>query len=196
MDGIDVVFHQAALRITLCAEMPRRALDVLVDGTYNVLEAAVDASARVVAASSASVLGLAESFPTTEQHHPYNNRTLYGAAKIFNEGLLRSFADMFGLHYIALRYFNVYGPRMDTHGRLHRSIHPLDGADREPASAAHLRRRPSDDGFRACARHRPRQHPRGQVRCHRRGIQRCERNRNEPDRARGALREHHGIDSI
>lgn len=117
MDGIDVVFHQAAIRITQCAEMPRRALEVLVDGTYNVLEAAVDAKvSRVVAASSASVLGLAESFPTTEQHHPYNNRTIYGAAKTFNEGLLRSFAEMFGLRYIALRYFNVYGPRMDTHG--------------------------------------------------------------------------------
>jgi len=117
MDGIDVVFHQAAIRITQCAEMPRRALEVLVDGTYNVLEAAVDAKvSRVVAASSASVLGLAESFPTTEQHHPYNNRTIYGASKAFNEGLLRSFAEMYGLKYVALRYFNVYGPRMDVHG--------------------------------------------------------------------------------
>ena len=59
---------------------------------------------------------MAEEFPTTEQHHPYNNRTLYGAAKTFNEGLLRSFYDMYGLDYVALRYFNVYGPRMDVHG--------------------------------------------------------------------------------
>ena len=71
---------------------------------------------KVVAASSASVYGLAERFPTDEQHHPYNNRTLYGAAKAFNEGLLRSFNDMYGLDYVALRYFNVYGPRMDMHG--------------------------------------------------------------------------------
>ena len=117
MDGIDVVFHQAAIRITQCAEEPRLALEVLVDGTFNVLEAAVKANvSKVVAASSASVLGLAESFPTTEQHHPYNNRTIYGAAKTFNEGLLRSFAEMYGLKYVALRYFNVYGPRMDAHG--------------------------------------------------------------------------------
>ena len=117
MDGIDVVFHQAAIRITQCAEEPRLALEVLVDGTFNVLEAAVKANVKkVVAASSASVLGLAESFPTTEQHHPYNNRTIYGAAKTFNEGLLRSFAEMYGLKYVALRYFNVYGPRMDVHG--------------------------------------------------------------------------------
>jgi UDP-glucose 4-epimerase len=117
MQGVDQVFHQAAIRITQCAEEPRLALEVLVDGTFNVLEAAVAARVkRVVAASSASVLGLAEEFPTTERHHPYNNRTLYGAAKAFNEGLLRSFNDMFGLEYLALRYFNVYGERMDIHG--------------------------------------------------------------------------------
>ncbi|MGI6850712.1 NAD-dependent epimerase/dehydratase family protein [Mesorhizobium sp. 1B3] len=117
LDGVDVVFHQAAIRITQCAEEPRLAFDVLAGGTFNVLEAAVNAGvSKVVAASSASVLGLAESFPTTEAHHPYNNRTIYGVAKTFNEGLLRSFNEMYGLDYVALRYFNVYGPRMDVHG--------------------------------------------------------------------------------
>jgi len=117
MKGTDVLFHQAAIRITQCAEDPRLALEVLVDGTFNVLEAAVQAGvSKVVAASSASVLGLADSFPTTEQHHPYNNRTIYGASKAFNEGLLRSFNEMYGLKYVALRYFNVYGPRMDVYG--------------------------------------------------------------------------------
>jgi UDP-glucose 4-epimerase len=115
--GIDVVFHLAALRITQCAEQPRLALESLVDGTFNVIEAAVAAGVKkVVASSSASVYGLAESFPTTERHHPYNNDTFYGAAKAFNEGMLRSFHAMNGLDYVALRYFNVYGPRMDTHG--------------------------------------------------------------------------------
>jgi UDP-glucose 4-epimerase len=117
MSGIDLVFHQAAIRITQCAEEPRLALEVLVDGTYEVIEAAADAGVRkVVAASSASVYGLAEQFPTTERHHPYANDTLYGAAKTFNEGLLRSFHAMRGLDYVALRYFNVYGPRMDIYG--------------------------------------------------------------------------------
>jgi UDP-glucose 4-epimerase len=117
LDGVTLVFHQAAIRITQCAAEPRLAKDVLVDGTFNVLEAAVNARVRkVVAASSASVYGLAESFPTPETHHPYDNRTIYGAAKLFNEGLLRSFHDMYGLDYVALRYFNVYGPRMDVHG--------------------------------------------------------------------------------
>jgi UDP-glucose 4-epimerase len=115
--GADLVFHQAAIRITQCAEEPRLALEVLADGTFNVLEAAVDAKVRkVVAASSASVYGLASEFPTTEQQHPWANDTLYGAAKVFNEGMLRSFHAMNGLDYVALRYFNVYGPRMDIHG--------------------------------------------------------------------------------
>jgi UDP-glucose 4-epimerase len=117
MQGIDLVFHQAAIRITQCAEDPRLALEVLVDGTFNVAEQAVKAKvSKVVAASSASIYGMAEEFPTTERHHPYNNRTLYGAAKTFNEGLFRSFHEMYGLSYVMLRYFNVYGPRMDVHG--------------------------------------------------------------------------------
>jgi UDP-glucose 4-epimerase len=118
LEGIDVVFHQAALRITRCAEEPRLAVDVLVNGTFNVLEAAVAAGVgKVVAASSASVYGMAERFPTSEDHHPYADDTLYGAAKAFSEGMLRSFRAMYGLDYVALRYFNVYGPRMDVHGR-------------------------------------------------------------------------------
>ena len=117
VQGVDVIFHQAAIRITQCAEDPRLAIDVLVEGTFRLLEAAVRHNVgKVIAASSASVYGLAQTFPTDEAHHPYDNRTLYGAAKLFNEGLLRSFRDMYGLRYVALRYFNVYGPRMDVHG--------------------------------------------------------------------------------
>ena len=115
--GAAVVFHEAGIRITQCAEDPRLAREIMVDGTFNVLEAAVRARVRrVVAASTASVYGPAEVFPTAESHHPYGNRTIYGAAKLFNEGLLRSFHDMYGLDYVALRYFNIYGPRMDTFG--------------------------------------------------------------------------------
>lgn len=117
MQGIDVLFHQAAIRITQCAELPRLALEVLVDGFYSVLEAAVNAKVKkVIAASSASIYGQAEEFPTTEKHHPYANRTIYGASKLFNEALLRSFNEMYGLDYIALRFFNIYGPRMDAFG--------------------------------------------------------------------------------
>ena len=117
MADIDIVYHMAAVRITLCAEDPRLALEVMADGTFNVLDAAVTANVdKVLVASSASVYGLADTFPTTEDHHPYNNRTIYGATKVFTEGLLRSFNEMYGLDYVAMRYFNVYGPRMDIHG--------------------------------------------------------------------------------
>jgi UDP-glucose 4-epimerase len=116
--GMDAVIHMATLRITACAAEPRAALGVMCDGSYNVVEAAQEAGVKkVVAASSASIYGLADTFPTREDHHPYNNRTWYGASKIMLEGLLRSFNDMHGLSYVALRYFNVYGPRMDIHGK-------------------------------------------------------------------------------
>ena len=114
----DIVFHQAALRITHCAAEPRLAMDVMVQSTFDLLElCAKHEVEKIVAASSASIYGLADQFPTTEHQHPYDNRTLYGVAKVFNEGLLRTFKDMYGLDYVAFRYFNVYGSRMDIHGR-------------------------------------------------------------------------------
>jgi UDP-glucose 4-epimerase len=114
----DAIVHMAALRITACAAEPREAFEVMCAGSYNVVEAAQKAGVqKVVAASTASIYGLADTFPTTESHHPYNNRTWYGAMKVMLEGLLRSFNDMHGLPYVAFRYFNVYGPRMDIHGK-------------------------------------------------------------------------------
>jgi len=118
MQGIDALIHMAALRITACAANPSEAMGVMCDGSFHVVEAAQIAGVKkVVAASSASIYGLADTFPTREDHHPYNNRTWYGASKTMLEGLLRSFNDMYGLPYVALRYFNVYGPRMDIHGK-------------------------------------------------------------------------------
>jgi UDP-glucose 4-epimerase len=114
----DIVFHQAALRITHCAAEPRLAMEVMVDATFDLLELCVKHNVeKVISASSASVYGMAEEFPTTERQNPYDNRTLYGAAKAFNEGLLRTYKDLHGLEYVAFRYFNVYGDRMDIHGR-------------------------------------------------------------------------------
>lgn len=114
----DIVFHQAALRITHCAAEPRLAVEVMVNSTFELLEACRAADVKkIVMASSASVYGMAHEFPTTEANHPYANRTLYGAAKAFGEGLLRSYNDMYGTDYVCLRYFNVYGPRMDIHGK-------------------------------------------------------------------------------
>jgi UDP-glucose 4-epimerase len=116
MDGIDYVIHQAALRITRCAEAPREAIEVLVDGMSNVLESAIRHKVKkIVAASSASVYGDPSYLPMDESH-PFNNRTLYGAGKIANEQMLRAYYEMFHLPYVAFRYFNIYGPRMDIDG--------------------------------------------------------------------------------
>ena len=185
MSGIDLVFHQAAIRITQCAEEPRLALEVLVDGTYEVVEAAADAGVRkVVAASSASVYGLAEQFPTTERHHPYANDTLYGAAKTFNEGLLRSFHAMRGLDYVALRYFNVYGPRMDIYGLYTEVL--IRWMERIEAGQSPLI---LGDGtqtmdFVFTRGHRARQPARRLGRRDRRGLQHRQRDRDEPHRTR------------
>ena len=112
----DIVCHQAALRITQCAAEPVRAIDVMIRGTQNVLESAVHHKVRrVTAASSASVYG-EPSYVPMDEAHPFNNQTLYGCAKIANEQMLRAYADMYDLHYVALRPFNVYGPRMDVAG--------------------------------------------------------------------------------
>jgi UDP-glucose 4-epimerase len=116
VQGVDYVFHQAALRITRCAEAPREAVQVLIDGTSNVLESAVRHKVKkIVAASSASVYGDPSYLPMDE-NHPFNNRTLYGAGKIANEQMLRAYYEMFKLPYVAFRYFNIYGPRMDIDG--------------------------------------------------------------------------------
>jgi UDP-glucose 4-epimerase len=114
--GIDLVFHQAALRITRCAEDPVRAVEVMIEGTQNVLEAAVrNGVSKVIVASSASVYGEPDTLPIKESA-PFNNRTVYGAAKIANEQMARAYSEMYGLRYLALRPFNVYGPRMDAFG--------------------------------------------------------------------------------
>src|SRR3974390_1015971 len=116
VQGVDYIFHQAALRITRCAEAPREAIEVLIDGTFNVLEAAIEHNVRKgMAASSASVYGEPSYLPIDESH-PFNNRTMYGAGKIAAEQMLRALHDTSGLQYIALRPFNVYGPRMDLDG--------------------------------------------------------------------------------
>jgi UDP-glucose 4-epimerase len=115
-EGVDYVFHQAALRITRCAEAPREAVEVLINGTLNVMEAALRHNVKKIsAASSASVYGEPSYLPVDESH-PFNNRTMYGGCKIATEEMLRALHDTSCLHYVAFRPFNVYGPRMDIAG--------------------------------------------------------------------------------
>ena len=89
----------------------------MVDGTFNVLEAASIAKAkRVVLASSAVVYGEPQRLPLDEDH-PLGGGTVYGAAKAANEQMGRAFARLRDLPVVSLRYFNVYGPRMDVRSR-------------------------------------------------------------------------------
>lgn len=118
MSKTDYCFHLAALRLNACASDPREANEVMVSATFNLIEAAKRYKVKkIVYSSSASVYGLASHFPTPETDPPYENKTVYGAAKLFGEQILRSYHHMYGLNYVALRYFNVYGPRMDTYGK-------------------------------------------------------------------------------
>ena len=116
--GCDYVFHMAALRINSCAANPKEGFEVMLQSTFNLADLAVKHSIKkVIYSSSASVYGFAQHFPTPETDNPYNNQTFYGAAKMWGEQLFRSYKFMYGLDYAALRYFNVYGPRMDTDGK-------------------------------------------------------------------------------
>jgi UDP-glucose 4-epimerase len=89
----------------------------MVNATFTLFEQCVRSNVRkIVMASAASIYGTPDAFPTTERQSPYANRTILGAAKCFGEQVLRAFNEMYGVRYVALRYFDVYGPRMDAHG--------------------------------------------------------------------------------
>jgi len=115
-NGVDGVFHFAALWLLHCQEHPRDGFDTNVTGTFNLLEACVTAGVnRLVFSSSASVYGDALEEPMTELH-PFNNTTVYGATKIAGEAMATAFFHRDQLDFVGLRYFNVYGPRQDYKG--------------------------------------------------------------------------------
>jgi UDP-glucose 4-epimerase len=114
VEGIDVVFHEAAL-----PSVPRSVRDpissnaVNVDGTLNILYAAKQAGVkRVVYASSSSVYGDTPELPKHEGMTP-NPQSPYAVSKLAAEHYCRVFATLYGLETVALRYFNVFGPRQD-----------------------------------------------------------------------------------
>ncbi len=110
---VSLVFHQAAfVSVPQSMDMPTACLDVNVNGTGMLLEAAQKAGVqRVVFASSAAVYGEADAFPLTEAVPPEPNLSPYAASKRVDEIYGQLFTQSFGLDVTALRYFNVYGPR-------------------------------------------------------------------------------------
>lgn len=130
MEGVDGVFHLAALWLLHCHEFPESAFKVNVEGTFNVIMAAIrNKVQRVIYSSSASVYGNAVELPMTEDH-PYNNDTFYGATKIAAEHMFLSLGKRYGLDWAGLRYMNVYGPRQDYKGAyiavMHRILDRLE----------------------------------------------------------------------
>lgn len=121
MEGMDGVFHLAALWLLQCHEYPRSAFDVNVAGTMNVIEAVMASGVkRLVFSSSASVYGDAVTEPM-EEDHPFNCQEFYGASKVCGEVMLRALynrAQQKGgsFEYVGLRYMNVYGARQDDKG--------------------------------------------------------------------------------
>ena len=110
MDGIDFVFHLAAMWLLHCKDYPRTAFHVNIEGTFNVLEACRNNNIKkLIYSSSASVYGDAVEVPMTESH-PFNNTNFYGATKISGEAMCTAFNDRYGVNVIGLRYMNVYGP--------------------------------------------------------------------------------------
>ncbi len=112
VDGCELVFHQAAHKAVLrSVELPLTTDTANTHGTLTILKAAADAGVqRVVHASSSSVYGGATTVPTPESE-PLIPRSPYAVTKLAAEHYCRVFAELYGLETVALRYFNVYGPR-------------------------------------------------------------------------------------
>lgn len=115
MEGVDYVFHLAAMWLLHCKDFPKTAFDVNISGTFNVLEACVKNNVKkLIYSSSASVYGDALQVPMTENHQ-FNNKNFYGATKIAGEAMCTAYHDRYDLEIIGLRYMNVYGPGQDQH---------------------------------------------------------------------------------
>lgn len=110
-EGVDGIFHMAVLALNPSTENPRRCLEINVDGSFNVFEAAHRQGVKkVVFSSASSVYG--DTLDVMDESHPLMARTIYGASKIAGEALLRAMASACSYEYVTLRYMNVYGPFM------------------------------------------------------------------------------------
>ncbi|MEW6084521.1 MAG: SDR family oxidoreductase [Chloroflexota bacterium] len=110
--GMDVIFHSAAfVSVPQSMDEPQECFDANVNGTHLLLESARRAGVkRVVLASSAAVYGESDALPLVEET-PLQPKSPYAVSKIVNEMYAELFTNEFGFEVVALRYFNVYGPR-------------------------------------------------------------------------------------
>jgi len=111
--GVDIVFHNAASKKSICLKYPRRDLEVNGTGTLNLLELARKHKIKkFVHASTGSVYGEGVIFPQNE-NHPTNPVSYYGVSKLAGEKYVQVFHKLDGLNTTVLRYFHVYGSRQE-----------------------------------------------------------------------------------
>lgn len=114
MKGVDIVFHEAVSKNTVCMRDPARDLMINALGTLNMLELSREAGVKkFVHASTGSVYGEAKHFPTDELH-PLNPASYYGVSKLAAEKYARLYSDLHGMNTTMLRYYHVFGPRQDN----------------------------------------------------------------------------------
>lgn len=112
--GVEVIFHEAASKKTICLNDPRRDLAINAEGTFNLLELAVKHGVRkFVHASTGSVYGEAQYYPQDE-NHPLVPTSYYGVSKLAGEKYVKAFDHLYDLNTTVLRYFHVYGPRQES----------------------------------------------------------------------------------
>ena len=114
MEGVDVVFHEAAIpSVPRSINDPVPSHEININGTFNVLRAATDAKVRrVIYAASSSAYGDTDELPKIETMTP-RPKSPYAAQKLMGEHYMSVWASCFGIETVSLRYFNVYGPRQD-----------------------------------------------------------------------------------
>ncbi len=116
-DGSDFIFHNAVLRLPFAEENPELCRTVMLDGSINLIEAAIsNRIPKFIFSSSATVYGEPNYLPIDE-NHPLKTETHYGNAKIKIENHLASLGENIGFDYAILRYFNIYGPRADFYSQ-------------------------------------------------------------------------------
>jgi UDP-glucose 4-epimerase len=128
-EGVNFVFHFAAMLLRPSARDPRDSLKDNIIGMYDLLETLSRQKVKkLIYSSSISVYGSSLKKMKMKEDHPFNNRTMYGAGKIVGEQFLRVFHETLGLDYLSLRYSCVYGPRQH-----HEHLYPgmmLEALDR------------------------------------------------------------------
>ncbi len=113
-EGVDVVFHNAASKKTICLKDPRRDLAINAEGTFNVLDLSREFGVKkVVHASTGSVYGEARYYPQDE-NHPVNPTSYYGVSKLAGEKYAQLYCHLYDMDVTMLRYFHVYGPRQES----------------------------------------------------------------------------------